>query len=138
MSDAFRYERGAGTKVRVSLREDGTTTQQQTYGMALSADGKYALFTSSGVNALTSTVNNYTDYNTTSLLLRDMSSTSVRVVNVKSNLETGYSGMWSTASFSGSNRVVYDSKAHSLVSDDNGSYVDVFTTDLGPANTCIF
>lgn len=137
VTDAFRYERSTGTKVRVSLRENGTTTLQSTSGMALSADGKYALFTSTGVNVLTNTVSNYTDYNTTSLLIRDMSNSSVRAVNVRSDLQTSYSGLTSVASFSGSNKVVYDSKGYSLVSDDNNGYLDVFTVDLGPANTCI-
>lgn len=137
VSEAFRYERTTGTKQRVSLKEDGTVTNQQSGGMALSSDGKYALFATAGTLALTTTAANYTDYNTTSLLIREMASSSVRTVNVKSNLETSYSGVYGRASFSGSNRVIYSSKAHSLVADDNNGIVDVFVVDLGPANTCI-
>lgn len=138
VADAFRYEKSTGSKVRVSVKENGADPLQYSTGVALSADGKLAIFKTSGGSFFTNTtVDHSLSYYQDDYLVRDMSQSTSRVIAVKSDLTAPVHGVSGNAAFSGSNRIVYDSKGESLASDDNGAYVDSFIVDIGPANTCI-
>ena len=137
--DTFRYARSSGVKDRVSIKENGGTPEQYSSGVALSADGKLAIFRTSGGTFFTNTTvdHDLSPYYQDDYLVRDMGQTSSKVLAVKADMTAPVHGVTGNATFSGSNRVVYDSKGAGLVSDDSAAYVDSFIVDLGPANTCI-
>jgi hypothetical protein len=138
VADAFRYEKSTGTKTRVSVKEDGTAPLQYSNGVAISADGKLAIFRTFGGSFFTNTaVDHSLSYYQDDYLIRDMTQTGSRVIAVKADLNAPIHGVSGNAAFSGSNRIAYDSKGAGLVSDDNNAYIDSFIVDLGPANTCI-
>lgn len=128
--DVFRYDRVAGTTVRVSLTSDGRQIAGRSDGPAVSADGRYVTFFSEDPGIVPGDTNPEPD-----VFLRDLRSGTTTMVSVTA---AGTPGNYnsSSADISPDGRyVVFGSWATNLVPGDTNDWYDVFVRDLRTGRT---
>ena len=122
--DVFVRDRLSGTTERVSLGPGGVQGDGDSYGAAISADGRFVAFSSEATNLAKGDTNGTTD-----VFVRDRQKGTTRRVSVGSSGVQG-NGQSFAGSFSADGRfVAFDSYATNLVSDDTNGENDVFVHD---------
>jgi Tol biopolymer transport system component len=125
VEDVFVYDRQSRTTERVSLSSAGDQGNDDSYGPAISADGRYVAFTSAASNLVPGDSNGELD-----VFVRDRvaRTTVLASVGPHGTLGDGPSG---APSISGDGRLVaFESDADNLVPNDGNRTGDVFVHDL--------
>jgi Tol biopolymer transport system component len=130
--DVFLHDRTAGTTVRVSLTGDGQQIAGHSGGPAVSADGRYVIFTSEDPDIVPGDTHPGPD-----VFLRDLRSGTTTMVSVTSAGTPGNDNS-SSADISPDGRyVVFGSWATDLVAQDTNAWYDVFVRDLRTGRTSL-
>jgi Tol biopolymer transport system component len=128
-SDIFVYDTVANTTRRVSVDDNGTEGNRDSYSPSISADGRYVAFQSYARNLVSDDTNNYSD-----IFVYDTVANTTRIVSVDDN---GTQGNWDSEdpSISADGRyVAFYSISSNLVSNDTNVRQDIFVYDT-VANT---
>ena len=128
VEDIFVYDTVANTTRRVSVDSNGIEGNGRCYNPSLSADGRYVAFESASSNLVSDDTNNTID-----IFVYDTVANTTRRVSVDSNGIEGNSFSYAP-SISVDGRVVFESGASNLVSDDTNNARDIFLYDSGTAN----
>ena len=121
--DIFLRDRRKGTTRLVSVSSDGRRANGETFGAAVSADGRFVAFTSEATNLVRKDTNDRRD-----LFLHDLSTRTTKRVNVSNRGRQANGGVADVvpAMSAHGQFIAFDSSATNLTPhDDNGS-VDVF------------
>ena len=124
MRDVFVHDRSTLTTTRVSVATGGGESDGLSFGQAISADGRYVVFSSDGTNLVAGDTNARRD-----IFVRDRTMSGTERVSVA----TG-SGQGDGSSFSGSisddgRFVTFGSRSTNLVAGDTNAFLDVFVRD---------
>jgi Tol biopolymer transport system component len=130
--DIFRYDRVAGTTVRVSLTGDGGQIAGHSAGPAVSADGRYVIFSSEAPGILPGDTRPGPD-----VFLRDLRSGTTTMVSVTSAGTPGNDNSSSSDISPDGRYVVFGSWATDLVAQDTNDWYDVFVRDLRTGRTSL-
>ena len=123
--DVFVYDRVARTNERVSVSSLGVEGNGDSYGPAISADGRHVAFTSAASNLTPGDGNEEVD-----VFVRDLATQTTLLVSVGPEGAMA-DGPSVAPSISGDGRVVaFESDADTLVREDNNGTGDVFVRDL--------
>ena len=123
--DVFVYDRAARSTERVSLSSLGGQVHGDSYGPAISADGRYVAFTSSAPDLVPGDTNNELD-----VFVRDRVAKTTVLASVGPHGILG-DGPSTAPSISADGRLVaFESDAGSLVPDDSNGTGDVFVHDI--------
>ncbi len=126
--DVFVRDRESGTTSRVSIASDGTqgNSDSGSYGLSISADGRYVAFASAASNLVPGDTNTFHD-----VFVHDRDSGATSRVSVASDGAESNHECWYPA-ISGDGRYVgFHSLASSLVPGDTNGWTDVFVHDRG-------
>ncbi|MCX6028444.1 MAG: carboxypeptidase regulatory-like domain-containing protein [Chloroflexi bacterium] len=129
-ADVFVRDRQTGQTTRVSVSSSGSQTGQYETSdfAAISADGRYVAFASTGSNLVSGDTNDLPD-----IFVRDRQTNQTTRVSVTSGGAQG-GGESNNASISSDGRfVAFDSYAADLVPDDENAVTDAFVHDRGGA-----
>ncbi len=127
-ADVFVRDRQTGQTTRVSISSAGAQTGEFEHSnfAAISADGRYVAFESTGSNLVSGDTNGMAD-----VFVRDRQTSQTARVSVASGGTQG-GGESGNASISSNGRfVAFDSFAGDLVPDDQNAVTDVFVHDRG-------
>ena len=128
--DVFVRDRTLDTTVRVSVSSAEVQGNGDSFGAAISADGRYVAFQSLATNLVSGDTNGKTDVFVRDLVL----GTTVRVS--RSTGGTQGNGNSQNAAISADGRyVAFDSLATNLVTGDTNATYDVFVRDLAASKT---
>ena len=128
--DVFVHDRQAGQTTRVSVANDGSQANGDSFAPAISGDGRYVVFSSSASNLVPGDTNNAND-----IFLRD------RVANTTTRISTGpggsqpNAGSFAPAISADGNVIAYESDATNLVTGDSNAVRDVFVYDRTSGTT---
>jgi Tol biopolymer transport system component len=123
-SDIFVYDTVTNTTRRVSVSNDGTQGNGNSYSPSVSADGRYVAFMSSASNLVSGDTNGATD-----IFVYDTVSNTTRRVSVASEGTQAYDFSYSPSISADGRYVSFDSDASNLVSGDTNNARDVFLYD---------
>ncbi|HEX2773220.1 MAG TPA: hypothetical protein VHN18_12420, partial [Micromonosporaceae bacterium] len=125
--DVFVLNRGTGTIERVSVTDAGVEGNNDSFGPALSADGRFVAFHSDADNLVAGDGNFDVD-----VFLHDRTAhTTVRVSVRTDGTETGFELASFGTSISADGRVIAFESEGALVPEDSGFPVDVYTHEEG-------
>ena len=130
-ADIFVRDRQTGQTTRVSVSSSGAQTGQYEHSdfAAISADGRYVAFESTGSNLVSGDTNGLAD-----IFVRDRQTNQTTRVSVTSGGAEG-GGESNNASISSDGRfVAFDSYAADLAPDDENAVTDIFIHDRGGAS----
>jgi Tol biopolymer transport system component len=132
--DIFVHDRNKGETTRVSLASDGTQADASSYGVSISADGRYVSFGSNAANLVPGDTNGVMD-----VFVYDRQTGQTERVSVASDGTQGdqASGLmliapdgidfaYGSLISSGGSKVTFMSNASNLVADDTNSNQDIF------------
>lgn len=128
--DVFVHDRQTGQTTRVSVANDGSQANGESFAPAISGDGRYVAFSSSASNLVPGDQNNAND-----IFVRD------RVANTTTRVSTGLggaepnAGSFAPAISADGNVVAYESDATNLVPNDTNAVRDVFVYDRSTGTT---
>jgi Tol biopolymer transport system component len=126
VTDVFVRDRLTGVTRRVSVGRDGAQADLESRCAAISADGRYVVFTSEATNLVPGDTNGFPD-----AFVRDLVRGTTRRVSVGiggAQAESGGSA-WCAISADG-HVIAFGSGATNLVPDDTNGVTDVFVRDL--------
>ncbi|RPF36512.1 PD40 domain-containing protein [Streptomyces sp. TLI_185] len=123
-ADVFVYDRAARTTVRVSTAADGTQADGPSDSVSLSANGRYAAFTSAADNLVPGDTNGVAD-----IFLKDLRTGAVERVSLTADGGQA-DGPSDAVSLSTTGRAAFSSAATNLVPGDTNSVADVFVRHL--------
>ncbi|MBD2280751.1 PA14 domain-containing protein [Aphanizomenon flos-aquae] len=131
-ADAFVYNRQKGELSVVSKNSSGTKSNNQTYDINISADGRFVVFASNGNNLVSGDTNSKGD-----IFVHEILTGKTTRVNVSSDgtqaTDSGFS-----PSISGDGRyIIFESDANNLVSADTNNAKDVFIHDRQTGSTSL-
>lgn len=130
-SDAFRFDRQAGSTVRVSLSGAGTTLSEGATPRALSADGDLLLMETLSANVLGTPQ----PFGNTRSFVRNLTSGEVRSAGLRNGPEQYYD-MAIDCQLAGAAPVVTCSSGNGWLADaDDNEFLDVFRRDLALAQS---
>jgi len=122
--DVFVRDRETGTTERVSVSSTGQQANSESISVSLSADGRFAAFSSAASNLVPNDTNSNSD-----VLVRDRQSGTTERVSVSSvGAQANYGSYYPAISADG-RFVIFDSDASNLVSGDTNGIIDVFLRD---------
>lgn len=126
-SDVFVLDRNSGDITKVSIATDGTEGDDYSYYPAISADGKFVVFTSDATNL----VSNDTNW-TTDVFIHNMSTGATARASVASDgtEADGESYIYPGGISSDGRYVAFESGATNLVTGDTNGVYDVFVRDM--------
>ncbi len=125
MDDAFVHDRQTGNTVRVSVSSAGEQGNDQTdHYLALSANGRFAVFCSDATNLVDGDNNARVD-----VFVHDLLTGQTERVNVSSDEAEANASGWDPSISADGNLVVFSSGATNLVAEDANSASDVFVRD---------
>jgi Ca2+-binding RTX toxin-like protein len=125
MRDVFRKDLATGEIIRVSTTSSGVQGNYYSINAQLSADGRYALFTSPSSNLVAGDTNNWGD-----IFRKDLGTGEIIRVSVLAD-GTQANSSSDNAQFSADGRyVLFTSFASNLVAGDTNNKVDIFRKDL--------
>ncbi len=131
-NDIFVHDLVTHQTTRVSVASDGTQGNGDSYGPAISDDGRYVAFMSNASNLVSADTNNVYDVFVHDRLTGQTIRASVSTEGIQGNNESGLFGV----AISGDGRyVAFNSSANNLVADDTNNIWDVFVHDLVTGNT---
>jgi CARDB/WD40-like Beta Propeller Repeat len=119
-----------GTTTRVSLSTAGSQGNGDSSGVAISADGRYVVFSSKATNLVAGDTNGYED-----IFVHDRQTGETTRVSVDSAGEQGNSYSRDADISADGRYVVFGSRATNLVSGDTNGETDVFVHDRQTAET---
>ena len=122
--DIFVHDRQTGTTERVSVASDGTEGTSDSLAPALSADGRYVVFTSEATNLVASDTNGTHD-----IFVHDRQTGITERVNVASDGTEANGRSWHPVLSGGGRYVAFESSATNLVAEDTNRRNDVFVHD---------
>jgi Tol biopolymer transport system component len=128
--DVFVHDRQTGETTRVSVANDGSQANGESFAPAINGDGRYVVFSSSASNLVAGDQNNADD-----IFLRD------RVANTTTRVSIGLggaepnAGSFNPAISADGNVVAYESDATNLVPGDTNGLRDVFVYDRASGTT---
>lgn len=121
--DVFVLNRGTGTIERVSVTDAGVEGNSDSFGPALSADGRFVAFDSDADNLVAGDGN----FDVDAFLHDRTAHTTVRVSVRTDGTETGFELASFGASISADGRVIAFESEGALVTEDSNFPVDIFT-----------
>jgi Tol biopolymer transport system component len=128
--DAFVYDRQTGTAVNLSVSNDGTQADLDSFTPELSANGRFVAFSSFADNLIADDLNESSD-----IFVRDLqANTTERVSEYTGHYEAEGDSVRPSISADGS-YVAFDSDAWDLVWGDTNDVHDVFVNDRGTSVT---
>jgi hypothetical protein len=114
-------EPGAISTKRVSVASDGTEADNDSFGAAISSDGRFVAFESNATNLVSQDTNGSRD-----VFMRDRDAAKTRRVSLAFNCSEGNNSSFS-AVISGNGRfVAFESLAANLVNNDTNGFSDIF------------
>jgi Tol biopolymer transport system component len=128
--DVFVHDRQTGETTRVSVANDGSQANGDSFAPAISGDGRYVAFSSSASNLVAGDQNGAND-----IFVRD------RVANTTTRVSIGLggaepnAGSFTPAISTDGNVVAYESDATNLVPSDTNGVRDVFVYDRTAGTT---
>lgn len=124
--DAFLRDVSSGVTTRVSLSSSNSEANDDCFGLSISDDGRFVVFSSPATNLVTGDTNGFED-----IFVRDrQNSTTIRISVTSGGGQSN--GDSSLAKISGDGAfVAYSSEASNLVSSDSNSAVDVLLFEMG-------
>ncbi len=126
--DVFVYDQQTRETSRVSVSSSGEQSTLPSFGVSISADGRYVAFSSAADNLVEGDTNNATD-----VFVHDRQNRSTSRVSVSNS---GDEGSGTNPSISADGRfVLFDSGSTNLVSGDINDSVDVFVHDRQTGTT---
>jgi Tol biopolymer transport system component len=130
-NDVFVHDRQTGQTTRVSVASDGSQGNGESYGHAVSADGRYVAFTSYATNLVPGDTNGSWD-----TFIHDRLTSQTTRVSVASDGTQGNSGsIWSPTISADGRYVAFASYATNLVPGDTNGQRDVFIHDRQTGET---
>jgi len=128
--DVFVHDRVANTTTRASVSSAGTQANAESPYVAISGNGRYAVFSSAATNLVTGDTNNQKD-----IFVRDLQTSATTRVSVGlSNTQPNAESRSPVISRDG-RYVAYSSYATNLVSGDTNGKADIFLYDRDTATT---
>ena len=128
--DVFVHDRQTGETTRVSVAQDGSQANGESFAPAISGDGRYVVFSSSASNLVAGDTNNAND-----IFVRDrVANTTTRLSLALGGAEPN-AGSYAPAISADGNVVAYESDATNLVSGDANGQRDVFVYDRSSGTT---
>lgn len=119
--DVFVHDRDTGNTNRVSVASDSTEANNNSFGAAISSDGRFVAFESNATNLVSQDTNGSRD-----VFRRDRDAGKTRRVSLAFNCSEGNNSSFS-AVISGDGRfVAFESLAANLVNDDTNGFSDIF------------
>lgn len=130
-ADIFLYSRDDETVERLSVDGTGADGDGSSYDPSIDYFGEYVVFTSSSTNLVDNDSNGFTD-----IFLRKVGAVdSITLVSVNNSGNSGNQNS-AVASLSGDgSKVVFESLANDLVSDDGNGQYDIFLWDIVESTT---
>ena len=128
--DVFVHDRVTGETTRVSVASDGTQGNRESYGSAISADGRYVAFVSWAYNLVIGDTNSYDD-----IFLHDRKTQETTRVSVTSDGMQGNDFSFSASISSDGRYVAFVSVASNLVVGDTNGSEDIFVHDRQTGET---
>ncbi|WP_164867950.1 PD40 domain-containing protein [Rhodovarius crocodyli] len=125
VTDIWRQNRGTGVLERVSVSASGVEANGASYGAAISADGRYVVFTSMATNLVTGDTNGFAD-----IFRKDMQTGAVLLVSLNTVGAAANSVSYGAAVNSDGRYVAFLSAASDLVAGDTNGLIDVFLRDM--------
>ena len=120
----YVHDRQTGITEPVDIGKDGSEAFGESYGLDISADGRYVAYTSSADNLLDADSDFVSD-----IFVYDRQTKTTELISVSSNNVKG-NDFSEFTSISGDGRfVVFSSNADNLIPSDNNDYYDVFIRD---------
>ena len=135
-NDVFLHDRQTGQTTRISLANDGTQGNDDSFNGRISANGRYVVFTSGANNLVQGDTNGTGD-----IFVHDLQTGQTRRVSVSSdgtegNNNSGNDGCGSGPNISSDGKyVVFVSSASNLVAGDTNERNDVFVHDMQSRQT---
>jgi len=131
VDDAFVHDRQTGNTVRVSVSSAGEQGNDQTdHYLALSANGRFAVFCSDATNLVDGDNNAKVD-----VFVHDLQTHTTERVNVSSDEAEADASGWDPSISADGNLVVFSSGATNLVTEDANNASDVFVRDRQAGTT---
>jgi Tol biopolymer transport system component len=128
--DIFVHDRETGQTTRVSVAPDGTQANQESFSPAISADGRYVVFSSRASNLASGDTNGNSD-----IFVHDRKTGQNILVSVVSD-GTQANGSSDHPTLSADGRyVAFESGATNLVEDDTNEEWDIFVHDRETGQT---
>lgn len=131
-SDVFVRDTWAGTVKRVSLANDGSQANSDSYNSAISADGRYVAFESFASNLVVGDTNGSWD-----VFVRDTVANTTQRVSVGTGGAQSNGDSFSSAISADGKYVTFFSDASNLVLNDSNAVRDVFVRDTVAGTTKI-
>jgi Tol biopolymer transport system component len=128
--DVFVRDVRAGTTTRVSVSSRGTQGNAGGVDGAVSADGRYVMFTSVSSNLVPGDTNGWGD-----VFVRDLRARTTTRVSVSSGGAQGDFHSWGGTISADGRRVAFMSEAANLVPGDTNRTIDLFVRDLRAGTT---
>jgi hypothetical protein len=116
--------------VRVTVASDGTEGNDDSYGVAISANGNYVVFASEANTLVLSDTNDVAD-----IFIFDRQMNTKERVSVSSTGEQANDLCWSPSVSSDGRYVAFVSSATNLVDDDTNDFPDIFVRDRQTGTT---
>jgi hypothetical protein len=123
-SDVFVHDREAGSTERVSVGSSGSQADHDSAISAISADGRYAAFSSFAFNLVPGDTNVRWD-----VFVHDLQTGATERVSVSTSGEQGNGNSFDMASSADGRFIVFYSYASNLVAGDSNGAADVFVHD---------
>lgn len=124
LSDIFIFDRSSGQTNRASVSDDGAEADGVSYTPALSADGRYVVFSSDATNLVLDDTNARRD-----IFVRDLVSGRTTRISVDAAGKQGNGDSFNPHISAGGRYVVFESDATNLVGNDTNGRRDVFVHD---------
>ena len=124
--DIFVHDRQTDVTERVNVSTAGDQAEERdSFGVNISADGRYVAFDSAAPNLVQGDGNDATD-----VFLRDRVMNTTTLISVNTNGDEGDASSFAPALDSSGRYVAFTSQAADLVADDNNGATDIFLRDL--------
>jgi Ca2+-binding RTX toxin-like protein len=123
--DVFVRDINTNTISRISTATNGTQGNGDSYGVAISADGRYVVFESDASNLVSGDTNGTRD-----VFVKDLTTNTITRISTAADGTQGNSNSYNAAISADGRYVVFESDASNLVSGDTNGTRDVFVKDL--------
>ena len=124
--DVFVYDRQTGQTTRVSVANDGSQANGDSFAPAISGDGRYVVFSSSASNLVPGDTKNAND-----IFVRDRVANTTTLITLGAGGARANAGSYAPAISANGNVIAFESDATNLVPGDVNGTRDVFVYDRG-------
>ena len=127
--DVFVYDRQTAQTTRVSVANDGSQANGDSFAPAISGDGRYVVFSSAATNLSPRDINNAND-----IFVRDRVANTTTLITLGLGGTATNAGSYAPAISANGNVIAYESDATNLVPGDVNGVRDVFVLDRAAGN----